>query len=175
MVKDAERSELSRITFVFETICTADCELYFLAVRMVSQHFCCMTPSGCIMCTWINEWMCFCFCRDIISGTTMWWSAGMAETTSSHTPTWSRATAPSASPGRLSEQRNMAWWDTDAHPIYSGWFISFLANSYFSFKSTFFPESLFRPGVSNSFYIEIHTEGNFILSWVDQWNYSTAW
>uniref|UniRef100_A0A669CZR2 Endosome-lysosome associated apoptosis and autophagy regulator 1 n=1 Tax=Oreochromis niloticus TaxID=8128 RepID=A0A669CZR2_ORENI len=34
MVKDAERSELSRITFVFETICTADCELYFLAVRM---------------------------------------------------------------------------------------------------------------------------------------------
>nr|XP_004558730.2 UPF0577 protein KIAA1324 homolog [Maylandia zebra] len=31
MVKDAERSELSRITFVFETICTADCKLYFLA------------------------------------------------------------------------------------------------------------------------------------------------
>lgn len=173
MVKDAERSELSRITFVFETICTADCKLYFLAVRMVSQHFCSMTPSGCIMCTWINEWMCFCFCRDIISGTTMWWSVGMAETTSSHTPTWSRATAPSASPGRLSEQ--MARWDTDTHATYSGWFISFLANSYFSFKSKFFPESLFRPGVSNSFYIEIHTVGNFILSWVDQWNYSTAW
>ncbi|XP_034028186.1 UPF0577 protein KIAA1324 homolog [Thalassophryne amazonica] len=30
-VKDHERSELSRITFVFETTCTADCKLYFLA------------------------------------------------------------------------------------------------------------------------------------------------
>ncbi|KAK5894556.1 hypothetical protein CesoFtcFv8_011238 [Champsocephalus esox] len=31
MTKDSERSELSRITFVFETRCTADCKLYFLA------------------------------------------------------------------------------------------------------------------------------------------------
>uniref|UniRef100_A0A7N6FB56 MRH domain-containing protein n=1 Tax=Anabas testudineus TaxID=64144 RepID=A0A7N6FB56_ANATE len=30
-VKDRERSELSRITFVFETICSADCKLFFLA------------------------------------------------------------------------------------------------------------------------------------------------
>uniref|UniRef100_A0A667ZZK5 Endosome-lysosome associated apoptosis and autophagy regulator 1 n=1 Tax=Myripristis murdjan TaxID=586833 RepID=A0A667ZZK5_9TELE len=30
MAKDSERSELSRITFVFETICTADCTLYFM-------------------------------------------------------------------------------------------------------------------------------------------------
>uniref|UniRef100_A0A3P8TR15 Endosome-lysosome associated apoptosis and autophagy regulator 1 n=1 Tax=Amphiprion percula TaxID=161767 RepID=A0A3P8TR15_AMPPE len=30
-VKDSERSELSRITFVFETKCTADCRFYFLA------------------------------------------------------------------------------------------------------------------------------------------------
>uniref|UniRef100_A0AAQ4P2U6 Endosome-lysosome associated apoptosis and autophagy regulator 1 n=1 Tax=Gasterosteus aculeatus aculeatus TaxID=481459 RepID=A0AAQ4P2U6_GASAC len=33
MVKDSERSELSRITFVFETTCTADCKFAFLAVR----------------------------------------------------------------------------------------------------------------------------------------------
>ncbi|KAG7220725.1 hypothetical protein INR49_017839, partial [Caranx melampygus] len=31
LVKDSERTELSRITFVFETTCTADCKLYFLA------------------------------------------------------------------------------------------------------------------------------------------------
>ncbi|XP_071374241.1 endosome/lysosome-associated apoptosis and autophagy regulator 1 isoform X1 [Centroberyx affinis] len=31
MAKDSERSELSRITFVFETKCTADCALYFMA------------------------------------------------------------------------------------------------------------------------------------------------
>ncbi|XP_072223359.1 endosome/lysosome-associated apoptosis and autophagy regulator 1 [Leuresthes tenuis] len=31
MTKDGERSELSRITFVFETACTADCKFYFLA------------------------------------------------------------------------------------------------------------------------------------------------
>ncbi|KAI3356840.1 hypothetical protein L3Q82_003494 [Scortum barcoo] len=31
IAKDSERSELSRITFVFETICTADCRFYFLA------------------------------------------------------------------------------------------------------------------------------------------------
>ncbi|KAK5863489.1 hypothetical protein PBY51_000517 [Eleginops maclovinus] len=31
MTKDSERSELSRITFIFETKCTADCKLYFLA------------------------------------------------------------------------------------------------------------------------------------------------
>ncbi|KAL6119742.1 elapor1 [Pungitius sinensis] len=31
MLKDTERSELSRITFVFETTCTADCRFYFLA------------------------------------------------------------------------------------------------------------------------------------------------
>ncbi|XP_068996466.1 endosome/lysosome-associated apoptosis and autophagy regulator 1 [Embiotoca jacksoni] len=30
MTKDRERRELSRITFVFETICTADCTFYFL-------------------------------------------------------------------------------------------------------------------------------------------------
>uniref|UniRef100_A0A8C4H1H0 Endosome-lysosome associated apoptosis and autophagy regulator 1 n=1 Tax=Dicentrarchus labrax TaxID=13489 RepID=A0A8C4H1H0_DICLA len=31
MATDSERSELSRITFVFETMCTADCKFYFLA------------------------------------------------------------------------------------------------------------------------------------------------
>ncbi|GLD45997.1 UPF0577 protein [Lates japonicus] len=31
MAKDSERSGLSRITFVFETTCTADCKFYFLA------------------------------------------------------------------------------------------------------------------------------------------------
>ncbi|KAM3872298.1 endosome/lysosome-associated apoptosis and autophagy regulator 1 [Diretmus argenteus] len=31
MAKDSERSELSRITFVFETMCTADCTLYFMS------------------------------------------------------------------------------------------------------------------------------------------------
>ncbi|XP_028265499.1 UPF0577 protein KIAA1324 isoform X2 [Parambassis ranga] len=31
MANDNERTELSRITFVFETRCTADCKLYFLA------------------------------------------------------------------------------------------------------------------------------------------------
>ncbi|XP_068185966.1 endosome/lysosome-associated apoptosis and autophagy regulator 1 [Antennarius striatus] len=31
MAKDNERKDLSRITFVFETRCTADCKLYFLA------------------------------------------------------------------------------------------------------------------------------------------------
>ncbi|XP_017286358.1 endosome/lysosome-associated apoptosis and autophagy regulator 1 [Kryptolebias marmoratus] len=30
-VKDTERRELSRITFVFETVCTADCKFYFMA------------------------------------------------------------------------------------------------------------------------------------------------
>ena len=33
MAKDDERRELSHITFVFETSCTADCTLHFLAVR----------------------------------------------------------------------------------------------------------------------------------------------
>ncbi|KAK2851332.1 hypothetical protein Q5P01_007608 [Channa striata] len=31
MAKDSERSELSRITFVFETICSANCKFFFLA------------------------------------------------------------------------------------------------------------------------------------------------
>ncbi|XP_019944302.2 endosome/lysosome-associated apoptosis and autophagy regulator 1 [Paralichthys olivaceus] len=31
LAKDSERRELSRITFVFETMCTADCKLFFLA------------------------------------------------------------------------------------------------------------------------------------------------
>ncbi|KAM3618792.1 uncharacterized protein V6R79_024991 [Siganus canaliculatus] len=31
MAKDSERNELSRITFVFETSCTADCKFYFMA------------------------------------------------------------------------------------------------------------------------------------------------
>uniref|UniRef100_A0AAQ5XLV6 MRH domain-containing protein n=1 Tax=Amphiprion ocellaris TaxID=80972 RepID=A0AAQ5XLV6_AMPOC len=39
-VKDSERSELSRITFVFETKCTADCRFYFLAVRENVSAFC---------------------------------------------------------------------------------------------------------------------------------------
>uniref|UniRef100_A0A671YMD3 Endosome-lysosome associated apoptosis and autophagy regulator 1 n=1 Tax=Sparus aurata TaxID=8175 RepID=A0A671YMD3_SPAAU len=32
MTTDSERSELSRITFVFETVCSADCKFFFLAV-----------------------------------------------------------------------------------------------------------------------------------------------
>ncbi|KAM6924795.1 endosome/lysosome-associated apoptosis and autophagy regulator 1 [Xenentodon cancila] len=31
MAEDSERKELSHITFVFETVCTADCKFYFLA------------------------------------------------------------------------------------------------------------------------------------------------
>uniref|UniRef100_A0A3Q3K1M4 MRH domain-containing protein n=1 Tax=Monopterus albus TaxID=43700 RepID=A0A3Q3K1M4_MONAL len=31
VAKDSERKELSRITFVFETVCSADCSFYFLA------------------------------------------------------------------------------------------------------------------------------------------------
>lgn len=37
MVKDTEMRELSRITFVFETVCSADCKFFFMAVR----EFCC--------------------------------------------------------------------------------------------------------------------------------------
>lgn len=33
MAKDDQGSALSRITFVFETKCDADCTLYFMAVR----------------------------------------------------------------------------------------------------------------------------------------------
>lgn len=32
MTEDGERRELSRITFVFETVCASDCKFYFLAV-----------------------------------------------------------------------------------------------------------------------------------------------
>uniref|UniRef100_A0A4W6CR71 Endosome-lysosome associated apoptosis and autophagy regulator 1 n=1 Tax=Lates calcarifer TaxID=8187 RepID=A0A4W6CR71_LATCA len=45
MAKDSERSELSRITFVFETTCTADCKFYFLAVSE-NNRFCHMYGSG---------------------------------------------------------------------------------------------------------------------------------
>lgn len=31
-------SEFGRITFVFETICSADCELYFMMVRPLSRR-----------------------------------------------------------------------------------------------------------------------------------------
>lgn len=34
-VKDTEVRELSRITFVFETVCSADCKFYFIAVREI--------------------------------------------------------------------------------------------------------------------------------------------
>lgn len=44
--------------------------------------------------------------RVIISGIMMWWSSGKAATGNSRTPTWSRATAPPASPGHFSEQRS---------------------------------------------------------------------
>lgn len=37
--KDNEMSELSRITFVFETLCTADCKFYFLVVCKVVVFF----------------------------------------------------------------------------------------------------------------------------------------
>lgn len=37
--KDTEMSELSRITFVFETLCTADCKFYFLVVSKVVVLF----------------------------------------------------------------------------------------------------------------------------------------
>uniref|UniRef100_A0A4W6CR77 Endosome-lysosome associated apoptosis and autophagy regulator 1 n=1 Tax=Lates calcarifer TaxID=8187 RepID=A0A4W6CR77_LATCA len=45
MAKDSERSELSRITFVFETTCTADCKFYFLAVSE-NNRFCHMYGSA---------------------------------------------------------------------------------------------------------------------------------
>lgn len=38
--KDSERGELSRITFVFETMCTTDCKFYFLAVSKKVSIFC---------------------------------------------------------------------------------------------------------------------------------------
>lgn len=47
MAKDSERSELSRITFVFETRCTADCKFYFLAVRE-NVFFPHIHASGCV-------------------------------------------------------------------------------------------------------------------------------
>lgn len=31
---DTENKEVARITFVFETICSVNCELYFMVVRL---------------------------------------------------------------------------------------------------------------------------------------------
>lgn len=37
---DTENKEVARITFVFETICSVNCELYFMVVRFpFSAHF----------------------------------------------------------------------------------------------------------------------------------------
>lgn len=36
-IKDSGRSELSRITFVFETVCSADCKFLFLAVSEMNK------------------------------------------------------------------------------------------------------------------------------------------
>lgn len=33
MTADTENKEVARITFVFETICSVNCELYFMVVR----------------------------------------------------------------------------------------------------------------------------------------------
>lgn len=79
------------------------------------QHFCFTNPSGCTVFARTLQWTWLCLCRVIISGTTMWWSIGKVETRNSHTPTWSRATVLSASPGPFSEQRNLARWDTKTH------------------------------------------------------------
>lgn len=81
-----------------------------------------MLPEACIRTSkaWhqhehINEVSVF-LCRVIINGIMMWWSSGQAATRNSHTPTWSRGTAPPASPGHFSDQRMLAWWDTITHP-----------------------------------------------------------
>lgn len=106
MVKDSERSELSRITFVFETTCTADCKFAFLAVRgNVPTHIKRGTANHhnevCIYEVGV-------FLRRVLTGGVMMrWSSGKAATVNSHTPTSSRATAPSASPGSFNERRNL--------------------------------------------------------------------
>lgn len=56
------------------------------------------------------RWALF-LCRVIISGIMKWWSSGKAPTGNSHTPTWYRATAPSASPGHFNELKNFLWWE----------------------------------------------------------------
>lgn len=130
MAKDSERSELSRITFVFETTCTADCKFYFLAVSE-NNRFCHMYGSG-------DDkdkkfvWMSMNIHdvnvplrRVIMSGIMMWWSSGKAAPRNSPTPTWSRATVPSPSHGHLNEQTNLTWWDTTAHPRYQCWCLIF--------------------------------------------------
>lgn len=113
VAKDSERSELSRITFVFETHCQADCKLYFLAVRgnrNVVPHL----ILGWLLLTvpaWRSECVCVFHLRVIISGVTIWWINGMAARANSRTPTWSRATAQSPSPGISGAHQRTAGWD----------------------------------------------------------------
>lgn len=57
-------------------------------------------------------------CRVTINGIMTWWSSGQAATGNSRTPTWSRVTAPPASPGHFNGQRKLAWWDTITHAEY---------------------------------------------------------
>lgn len=56
IAKDSERSDLSRITFVFETRCTAKCKLYFLAVRqnVINVFFPSYTCSNMHAYNWYN-------------------------------------------------------------------------------------------------------------------------
>lgn len=90
MAIDSESSELSRITFVFETICTADCKFNFLAVREDVTTYMLQDVGYKEVKLYISmsiyEVNVF-LCRDIISGIMMWWSSGKAATVNSCTPT----------------------------------------------------------------------------------------
>lgn len=70
--------------------------------------------------TYIYEVSVF-LCRVTINGIMTWWSSGQAATGISRTPTWSRGTAPPASPGHFNGQRKLARWDTITHPEYHFW------------------------------------------------------
>lgn len=39
MMADTENKEVARITFVFETICSVNCELYFMVVSFFSARW----------------------------------------------------------------------------------------------------------------------------------------
>lgn len=112
---DDESGELSRITFVFETICTANCRLYFLTVRHTCpwMHVCLdiysLTPI--IPVCEVSVFL----CRVTINGTTMWWSNGMATTVSNRTPTWFKGGPSPALPGHFNEQRKPARWAWPGH------------------------------------------------------------
>lgn len=93
MVRDSQTTEMSRITFVFETRCTANCKFYFLAVRrklylFTNTHFWMYTGKEVRLDVGMNIYeRSVCLCRVIISGIMMWWSTGRAVPANSRTLT----------------------------------------------------------------------------------------